>query len=325
MPRTTDALLILLGLLFLFPSLLLAQDSDPDQDESVLGGPFRLELRAGYTGTMWTPKGLEPYEVNNYGRKLLYAELAVLHPLLVVGEALDIVRIPRLRVETNFGYTASGGGVQDMSPRALRNNAYLRSTGWLTVWQWFSFRYREEIFDVTIADPRDWILDQETIQPGFELSRKVRNRMTDLEIGLIGSPDGEIRNTMIEVGYYHSSLSWPMVLQYSDPEWGNYEILKQQEFTLEGVYFALNTQPIPRVWPMQTQFMLRTGGALGLDARFRYEHQMLSRWFLGLELDASYRIISNYKDENDEEYIIKNNNPRDVRYRMTLYTVFVLL
>ena len=53
-----------------------------------------LELRAGYTGSFWSPKGIEPYQVNTYGRSMAYAELAVVHPLLVVSEALDFIEIP---------------------------------------------------------------------------------------------------------------------------------------------------------------------------------------------------------------------------------------
>jgi hypothetical protein len=323
--RMLATLIILIAMNNFLPVYALDSSDSQEKESPLLGGPFRLEIRAGYTGTMWTPKGLEPYVVNNYGRELFYGELAVLHPLLTLGEAFDIVQIPRLRIETNFGYTRTESAFEEAIPRSLRDNAYLRTTGWFTFWEWFSFRYREERYDVSVSRPSDWVYDEFTGEGSFPSIHNVENRMTDLEMGIIGSPDGRVHETMIEIGYYHSAVLWPMVIQDINPEFGSSIFLTQKEIAVQGIYFALNTQPNPELWPMDTQFMVRIGGALGLDARFQYEHEMLKRWFLGLELDASYRVINNYTDENDEQFIIKDNNPRDVRYRLTLYSLFVLL
>ncbi|MBS1260846.1 MAG: hypothetical protein MAG453_00162 [Calditrichaeota bacterium] len=319
------ALVVAAALLSACPVSPLAQKSDtsPDQPGSLLGGPFRLELRAGYTGTMWTPKGIEPYEVQTYGRNLLYGELALHHPLLILGRAFDVFDIPRLRVETNFGYSTASGGFQDLIPGAIRRNPYLRTTSWMTFFRWFSFRYRVERFNASVSDPRDWLADYGD-SPTLRTPGEITNQMRDIEIGVIGSTDGEIHDTMIELGYFHSALQWPIV----ERAWNgldDVDFLVQREVSAEGMYLSLNTTPIEGVWPMYSQFIVRWGGAFGLDARFKYEHELIRRWSIGLELDASWRLLNGYEDELDTQVEIKNNNPRDTRYRLTLYTVFVVL
>jgi len=323
--RKLSALFFIFVLTNFLPAFALDTPDSNTKKTPMLGGPFGLEIRVGYTGTMWTPKGLEPYVVNNYGREMFYGELAVIHPLLTLGEAFDIVQIPRLRVETNFGYTRTESAFEEAIPRSLRDNAYLRTTGWFTFWEWFSFRYREERYDVSVSLPGEWAYDEYSGGGDALPIQNVQNHMTDLEMGVIGSLDGRIHETMIEIGYYQSAVYWPMVALYENPEFGSSYFLQQKEITVQGVYFSLNTRPNPDGWPMHTQLMARVGGALGMEARFRYEHKILQRWFMGLELDASYRIISNYTDENDEQFRISHNNPRDVRYQLTLYSLFVLL
>jgi hypothetical protein len=253
---------------------------------------------------------------------MFYAELAIQHPLIIFGRAFDIVEIPRLRIETNFGYSASGGGFTDLIPESIRNNPYLRTSSWLTFFTWFSIRYREERFSATISDPRQW--SNNTFDSFSTSTLQSDNHMRDLEIGLIGSPDGEIHDTMIEMGYFRSVLQWPVVeIGFNGEDYSYY--LVQRDFTVDGIYASLNTTPIKGVWPMHSQMMVRVGEVYGLDLRFHYEHVLMKDWSVGLELDGSWRIWTGYEDETGTNVEIISNNPRDTRYRLTLYTVLVLL
>ncbi len=322
MHRATISLLLVTSLLL--PLGVLADDNGDDKD-GFFGGPFTLELRAGYTGTRWTPYGLDPYEVDNYGREMLYAELAIVHPLLIAGEAFDLLQIPRLRIESNLGYSASNSGFEELIPHSIRNNPYIRASGWLTFWEWFSFRFREERFQATIIDPRDFGLDEHGNPSVIVPFRTISNRMSDLEIGLIGSPGGEINETMFELGMYFSTMNWPMVINYNQEGFDSFSLLIQEEFEAQGVYAGIITRPIPHVWPVHSQFLLRVGDITGVDARVRFEQELLKSWFLGVQLEASLRSLEGFKNDGQFDYQMRAENPRDVRYMMTLYTVLVLM
>lgn len=299
------------------------REVERDRETSFFGGPFALSLRAGYSGTMWQPEGLGPFDVKSYGRNLLYAEIAIHHPLLIINEALDIVNIPRLRVESNFGYSTQSAGFIDVLPQMIRGNPYLRTTAWMTFWQFFSFRYRSERFDATLTNRYELagLLETPEIYGTLDMTNKVR----DLEIGLIGSTDGEIHDTMIEIGYYHSRFAWPIV-QIGQDEYTSWYVLKQADYVVQGLYGGLNTTPIEGIWPMYSQFLVRVGGAFGIDVRFKFEREVLSRLALGIELDGSWRVLQNYETDVEGHVDLSelDDHPRDIRYRLTLYTILTV-
>lgn len=277
-----------------------------------------VDLRAGYSGTMWTPKNLEPFEVNSYGRNLFYGEVSILHPLAFLGEAFDIFNVPHLRIETNMGYSEESGSLNDLMPSSARENPYWRASGWTTFFDFVSFRYNVEKFDVHLIDARASF--GEVSDNTFA---RTENRIREIEIGIVGSPDGEIHETMVEIGYYRSTMNWPVV-KYRE-EFGKVvtPYITQQEFEVEGLYGALNTDPIPRIWPIRTQFMVRLGNTFGIDLRFNREITIKDRLDVGLALSASWRFIQSGFDEYDDkvEFDVK---PSDTRYKLHLYTKFRL-
>ncbi|MFH0883260.1 MAG: hypothetical protein V2A56_09770, partial [bacterium] len=225
-----------------------------------------LEVRAGYTGSFWSPRGIEPYQVNTYGRSMAYAELAVVHPLLILSEALDVIEMPSLRIETNMGYSAESGELVEILPDAVRENPYLSGSGWLTFFQFVSLRYRSERFHAAIQDPR-------AFSEGYtgEGVYKVENQLRDVEVGLIGSPDGRLHETMIEIGVFRTWMTRPTLTTFNATSGTEYPNLLMFDARYDGVYMALNTAPQPDIWPLETQVMLRLGAMLGVELRLSFD------------------------------------------------------
>ncbi len=316
----------LLLLVALIPTELVAQSTGAD-DESEMERLVQVDLRGGYTGTLWSPKGLGTYEVESYGRNMLYAELSIKHPFLIINEALDFIQIPRLRIESNMGYSQQYGSFRELIPETVRNSPYLRTDSWLTFFRFFSFRYQDEKFDAKLVDQRIWLYDEDRDAESY--IRNVTNRLRDLEIGIIGSVDGEVHETMLEVGYYQSLMHWPIVQPESDSQSGNERryFLEQKDLRLSGIYFALNTEPIEHVWPLYSQFMVKLGQLFGVDARFRFERTVLPWWRLGVSLDASWRMLEMGYDKQGELIKFEEQGleePSETRYRLTLFTSFRL-
>ncbi len=272
-----------------------------------------LEVRAGYTGSFWSPKGIEPYQVNTYGRSMAYAELALVHPLLVFSQALDVIQIPSLRIETNMGYSAESGALVEILPDAVRENPFLAGSGWLTFFQFVSLRYRSERFHATIQDPR-----------AFDISftgkglLQIENRLRDVEVGLIGSPDGRMHDTMIEVGVFRTWMTRPTLSSFGSSNGSEFPDLLMFEARYDGVYLALNTEPQPDVWPLETQVMLRLGAMLGLDLRLSFDRPLWRSARFGVTGDIAWRTF-NFSFDKYGQAVQDNSNDRDLRMRVTLY------
>ena len=272
-----------------------------------------LEARAGFSGSFWSPKGIDPYQVNTYGRSMAYAELALVHPLLVFSEALDVVEIPTLRIETNMGYSAQSGALVEILPDAVRENPYLSGSGWLTLFQFISLRYQSEKFRAKIQDPRAFSLEYtgETIY-------EIENSLRDVEIGLIGSPDGELHETMIEIGVFRTWLTRPTLTQYDAASGTEFPNLYMFNARYDGVYFALNTEPQPEIWPLETQMMLRLGAILGVELRLSFDRPVWKNARVGVTGDIAWRSF-NYSYDKFGEVVKDNTSDSDFRMRATLY------
>ncbi|MBZ0265666.1 hypothetical protein K8I28_13465, partial [bacterium] len=68
-------------------------DSEREGSSLFLQRPS-LQLRAGFTGSYWNPKGIDPYQLDTYGRTYAYVDVAAMHPLLFLGEGFDLISIP---------------------------------------------------------------------------------------------------------------------------------------------------------------------------------------------------------------------------------------
>jgi len=312
------------AVIILFAFIAMSITSDSHAESGFLLDGISMDVSGGATVNFWSPKGLGPFKVDTYGRNMAFAELSVNHPLLFVNEALDIIQIPRLRIESNFGYSEQNGSIQELIPSSFRNNPYLKTTSWFTFFEYISIRYRYEKFDATLSDPRYW--DPDEFDPNYEYVRTVQNKIKDLEFGLIGQPEGDFEESAIEIGYYLSEISWPLY-RYNASSIGDFN-LTQEKISIQGFYFSLNTKPIENLWPLHTQFMVKTGNSLGWDLRFKFERQVRKKLSLGFDFDYSWRTIT-YVDEEEARYyspsndkVLDEENPRDTRIRMTAYSRF---
>ena len=85
-PNNRWIVCLLLGMVLTIP--LQAQEAT-DQTQ-LLGGDNsllfpHLDFRAGYTASIWDPSRFGEWDVDSYGRNLAYAELSLVHPLVMLG------------------------------------------------------------------------------------------------------------------------------------------------------------------------------------------------------------------------------------------------
>lgn len=305
-----------LVLLFTFPRILRAEAP------ITTGLRPQLVARAGYTGSYWSPHNIEPYEISSYGRKHAYAEVGLLHPLIVFGEAFDLIQVPSFRVETNFGYSSGEASFRELLPDAVLDKPYLRTTTWLTLFKYVTLRYRNERFDATFSDPR-------TFMAGYTgpYSYNTVIRMRDLEVGLIGSPDGQLYDTMVEIGIYRSWMTRPVLGGYATDDGSGTLVstlpeLMMYEGAYDGVYMGLVTEPIDKVWPIRSQAIIRLGGMLGLEVRLSWDRKVMEKMRVGLEGEWAWHSYEYSYDEYG--VIVEETNSRDVRMRVTLYVWYQL-
>lgn len=301
------------ALLLLLP---LGHTAQAQIDEGIFSLKPQLVIQGGATGSFWAPRGIEPYEVDTYGRRQIYGEIKLLHPLLIISEAMDVVEIPSLRVETNLGYSAGSATFRDLLPDAVIDNPYLRTTSWLTLFRFISLRYRNERFDAVLSDPRAFSLDYTG-----PLSYPTIIRLQDLEVGLIGSPDGEVRETMVEIGVYRSWLTRPVLGGYVDANNDGYldaiPSLLLLEGRYDGVYMGLVTEPTEE-WPLRSQILGRLGSMVGLDIRLAFDRKVKAGLRLGVEAEVAWRY---YQYGYDEFGRVDENQTesRETRMRATVY------
>jgi len=162
---------------------------------------FNIDLRLGYVANYWHPDGLGPFKVDNYGGSLLYGEIAVNHPLLFINEAFDIFQIPKLRIETNYGYKEETGIWISPIPESLAKNPYLKTSSWFTFFDFISFQYQREKFEANISDPSIWQNPDEP--PQLFYFAQVENTIDELEIGLMGTGTDEFEDFLMTIGYYY--------------------------------------------------------------------------------------------------------------------------
>lgn len=305
-----------------------------------------VALQAGYTATMWSPRGLSSYEITTYGRNQGFLEARMQHPLLIISEALNFVSIPRLRVETNFGYQERSSDFVEVLPSYVRENPYFNAMGWATLFEFVSLRFRSEQFSVKVADPNTfWIDVYDRIGEEFgDFTTEVAELecvMQEIEIGLIGSPDGYIHPTMYEFGYFHTSMTRPIAFPSGTT---TIPILMHPDIKINGWYFMVNSDPVPGVWPLKSQVGFKFGSGhfwrseyekrgpdvvdygqgftneldyLSLELRLAYERGIYKNILAGISTQTSVRFISSRSD--------KDVSASDTRYRLNLYTIFTII
>jgi hypothetical protein len=324
MIRSTPLMILSLSLLLVLPVFSAEEEATGNVDGSsnyneprsnmpgFPGGRPELVIRGGYTANVWLPADLEPYEVNDYGRHLFYAELALNHPLFQLGEAFDIINVPSLRLETNFGYTSASEGYYQLIPDVIQIVPYVRASSWVTVLESISFRYRVERFDATLVNPT----------ANSDSTLFVTNEMRDIEIGYLGKAD--VNNFAFELGYYYSEINWPEV--YRIEQW-NIERPRVREWgvTMHGAYTALHFNGWPGQSNLQTQAVFRIGQSLGADIRLRYERPLGNDWSFGVQADGSIRYILDFNHKYSEYIHTNSGDTFDTRFRINLYTMFVLI
>jgi hypothetical protein len=292
-----------------------------DSDTTNLKDLIHINLRAGYIGTTWSPKGTEPITVSTYGRSMTFAELELAHPFRVFGEELDFVEIPQLRIETNSGYKSEGGGFPDVIPITLSGNPYLLTSIKVVFFDFLSYQISNEKFDVNYSDPAGW--DQEEGSDISEYNRVLTNSKKDLEVGVIGSLDENIHNTMLEIGYFRSNMKYPILNIYDTETTRNYQ-LDHKRLITDGLYVIAHTKPVPLIWPMHSQVKLKVGDKFSVEFLFRHETNAFKRIRLGLALSGSWSWISRYEDEFGDDIDVKSNQPSDRRFKLSIYSVMEL-
>ncbi|MCB2213339.1 hypothetical protein KQI52_14590 [bacterium] len=310
--RVIISALLLTGLLLSFAAV--ADDDELlNKNESAIPvGRPELILRSGYMANVWVPAGLEPYELDDYGRNLFYVELALNHPLFHLGEMFDIINVPSLRLETNFGYTSESEGYYEVIPDVVRIVPYVRASTWVTMLESFSVRYRVERFDATLINPT----------PGSDSTLYVTNEMRDIEIGYLSETSNH--DLTYEIGYYYSEINWPEVYRIS--QWFvETPRVKDWGISMHGAYGALHFTGWPTKYGLHTQAVLRVGQVMGLDLRLNIEHPISKDWSIGVQADGSYRYIAGYNHQYADYIHTNDSNPYDTRFRINLYTVFVLI
>jgi len=284
-----------------------------------------VDLKGGYTGNYWSPKGLGPFEVDTYGRSMIFGELAVNHPLLIFGEKYDMISMPRFRVESNFGFDSEDGSIRQVLPSKFSTNPYLKTTTWLTIMEFLSVRFINEKFYAILNDPRYW--NQDLFNSDTEYVREVKNSISDVEIGILGSPDGEFDQTLWEIGYYRSQMKWPL-LRFQPNSTTEFS-LAQEDIGLQGFYLVLNTEPFEPIWPLYSQLKVHLGEILGFDIKLQFEREANKKLRFGVDFDYSWHLMI-YSDEDAERFStptekLVDEDPRHTRMRVTIYTAFNLI
>ncbi len=342
---------LLIFLLILFPVCIYAdpatsdgnnssREREPDDYLTIEGvfGPPSIRFSAGFSGGIWSPKGITPYEVDTYGRSSFYFEAGINHPLLFLGEGLDILDIPQFRISTNMGYSGSGGTLYDAIPSFARDNPYLNMVTWMTFFRFVSLRYYRESFHAKMNDPT---IPFSSDPSDYEYLDQFDVKMHDFEIGILGSTDGEVHTTMLEIGYFASTYEIPTTF-YLGSRTDDKPDMLLPEYSFKGLYFALSSEPIPEIWPLQTFFGVRFGSGeirnirnyvgsyhltgsdaeenfklLGLNLRFIFDQPVRESLRAGVKMEASYNIIGSDID-------IIPRDPIDIRYRFTAFAQYDL-
>lgn len=305
-------------LLILTALFALAHPASAQEEDGIFGLKPKLIVQGGGTGSYWAPRGIEPYEVDTYGRQQVYGEIKLLHPLLILSEAFDIVQVPSLRIETNLGYSSGSETFRDLLPDAVIDNPYLRTTSWLTFFRFVTLRYRNERFNALISDPRAF-----SVGYTGPLSYDFAIRLQDLEVGLIGSPDGRLRETMIEFGFYRSWLTRPILGPYVDEDQNGVidgvPALLIHEGRYDGFYMGLVTEPTEE-WPLRSMLLARFGGMFGLDMRLAFDRKVHAGLRAGVEAEVSWRFYQYSYDEYGRiDNLDDTNKSRETRMRATFY------
>jgi hypothetical protein len=315
--RSQSVLPLLLALLFapgapqaaeleLYPA-----DVDPSTRVELLGGP---------SGHLWNLGRLDPYELDGYGRGGVHLEAALMRPLRPLGEAWDIVSLPTLMLETNFGYLEQPGGDSTFAGRLRR---------WqlgLTFFDFFSLRYGRDRHDARIVDSR-----RALAQPGQDPDDFIHRydlSIRTLKLGLAGRPERGELSGLLEVGFFRAWQEWPIIQvnRAQDPESLEGIWIVQRWMLGEGLYGILRINPVPDVWPIETRLETTLGSITTARIVLALEPLTLPGRLppgqapvaLGVRFEGRWRFWQNGFDQADNE-IDMPVQPRDTLLRATLY------
>ncbi len=296
-----------------------------------------------FNGSVWNPRGLQPYDLSAYPRSYLGVELSLHHPLRVFHHKMDYLQIPSLSVESNFSAHESDGTMPVLEARHSSLPA-IRTGIWVTALDFLSFRWQGEQYNVELSNPTEFFYAPSDGSSSEEVdSYLARAECTyrDIEIGLFGTPDGEDWDTVIEGGYFNMRWERPVVIPIggtnSDPT------LYLPEHEVRGFYLSLSADPIENQWPVHTKLAARLGRSsirtssysdnykfldkeaietsyLQFDLKLTFERPVTPWLELGGAASAQYRLMS-YTYESDQDFGI---NESETRFGITIFSRFEL-
>ncbi len=342
--------LLLLAAILLFPTTPAVSQTSGyqqiDQELAMLQRPS-LILSAGYTGAKWNISNLDPYDMASYGRNLAFINLGLHHPLITLGEAFDVIQVPSLTLSTNFGYGDRSSKYVEYIPAMVKEIPYLRTSAWATFFEYTSFRWRSEYYNVNVTNPQGFLAfgygsrdrgaaSHETVDMGCTLR--------DIEFGLIGSPDGRDHITMIEVGYFYNYWQRPLAVP-DGGIWAEPSVF-HPEFIFQGMYVFLNTDLHEGEMPVFVQFGIKAGSGVirtrevmghdyflsgealegsmfGLDFRVSMEREIVEDMLVGLAFQGQIRKIDPTYESGDtvQPTYLRGS---DSRLRVQLFSRYVL-
>ncbi len=343
-------LILSLCLILLSPSISLALGYQSiDHELAMLSRPS-LILTAGYTGAKWSLHNLAPYNMTSYGRNQAFIDLGIHHPLITLSDAFDFIQIPSIYISTNFGYRDRTSEYIEYIPAMIKEVPYLRSSAWVEFFDYTSFRWREEYYNVNVQNPSAMFhpvgFNNNDFYSDMVSSVDMGCTLRDIEFGLIGSPDGDDHPTMLEVGYFYNYWQRPLAV----PDGGFFvdPTLFHPEFRMQGVYLFFNTDLTNGEMPVFIQLGGKLGSGsvrtashhghhrflsgdemetkmFGLDARISMERkfpQFGEKFLLGLAFQAQIRILDMaYEYDRNTTISLRGS---DSRLRLQLFSRYIV-
>ncbi len=298
------------------------------------------------SGTVWNPRGLQPYDLDAYPRSYIGVELGLHNPLRILHHEANFLQIPSLSVESNLGMHESDLAMPELTS-ANRDLPKYRVGIWIMLFDYLSIRYQAERFATELTNPTMFFFapgggNSRELENNYQL--RAENTYRNIEVGLIGTPDGEDWDTIIEAGYFNMRWEQPVVVAVggvtSEPT------LYLPQHYIQGFYVNLSSEPIELQWPVHTKLGARVGkgpiwtsssgefrsfvdsdellaNMLQLDLRLTFERPVKPWLFLGGAASAQWRLIvfeyspggTNYNTSINESY---------TRFGITLFTRFSL-
>ncbi|MDP8208873.1 MAG: hypothetical protein P9L92_19575 [Candidatus Electryonea clarkiae] len=331
------AIIIFAVVFFFFSSPCTANDSIFNNDDA------KIAIRTGFSGILWKPGGISPYVLDNYGRGFIHLDVSLKKPLWFLGESFDLIDLPHIRFDTNFGTFSQETNAEDLLVSEEKDISYMYSEIEAVFLDFLSARWQSTRFISELSYPGHFfnsggIPDGSS---GYNLV-KAENLSHDLEFGLIGTIDGEENETTLEAGYYIRMWHYPVSMTVDGG--GTAPQLFVPDFRFGGIYLIARTEPIPDLWPIFSQFRISfatgtirtsTGTDLdrlfrgddervfqltGLGAKFTFEQYVYRKTKGGVSFEADYHFLDGSYTAGDG--FTYDLSPIETRFKATVYLLF---